>query len=489
VTSDEELRLSKATEEDSDKVPSTAFIDPNRSNLSAIRDLLTTVVDMVVKSLADATRRDVEPSWRSFKDFGAIPEHPLPLPEILDRVSFLLNQSRNLAHPGYMANMEPMPSTMAIVTSLVMAVTKNNMLGEEMSPFLTTVEPEVVEWFACQFGLGSGASGTLLAGGSLAILEALTIARNAKLGVFVDGIWNRPRRPLIFTSEVAHSSVQKAAMVMGLGTSAVIPVHADSNSRMDVSDLRQKVRKAIYSVRDEPFCVVTTAGTTITGNIDPLNDVAQVAQEFGLWLHTDASYGGSLIFSSRLAGRLKGIERSDSISWNLHKWFYASFASSLLMLRDRSHLESHFRIAAPYMPQRAGANLGEYSLQGSRQADVLTLILSLQHMGRSGFGALVESRLELAERLRGQFENGGQTEFSGEIDTNILCFRPKGEVRDSLVLALQHHLISEAQINLTAPSYRDRRWLKSVILNPYTTASDVDRLVHAFNAFCWSSRS
>jgi glutamate/tyrosine decarboxylase-like PLP-dependent enzyme len=161
------------------QLPPTAFIDPSGANANAIRDLLVSVAETVVGRFADAAQREVEPPLGSFTDFGAIPEVPFELPEIFDRLSFLLSQPRNLAHPGYMANMEPMPSTMALVTSLVMAATKNNMLGDEMSPFLTILEPGIVEWCASQFGLGKSAGGTLLAGGSLAILEALVIARNA----------------------------------------------------------------------------------------------------------------------------------------------------------------------------------------------------------------------------------------------------------------------------------------------------------------------
>src|SRR5207253_3717553 len=123
-----------------------------------------------------------------------------------------------------------------------MAASKNNMLAEEMAPFLTEIEPAVMRWFAGRFGLGSKSGGGMLACGTLANLQALLTARNAKLKDSRNGMWGRRNAPVILASESAHTSLQKAAMVMGLGMSGVIPVHADQHSRMDIEDLTQKIR-------------------------------------------------------------------------------------------------------------------------------------------------------------------------------------------------------------------------------------------------------
>ena len=370
---------------------------------------------------------------------------------------------------------------MSVSGALIMAATKNNMLADEMSPFLTSVEPDLVRWFTHQFGLGKQAGGGLLAGGTLTNLQALTTARNVKLGGQTRGIWDRKRAPVLFASEAAHTLLHKAAMVMGLGTSAVIAVWADQNSRMDVEDLRGKIEASLDSGQQEPFAIVATAGTTITGNIDPLADIASVAKEYGLWLHVDAIYGGALVFSSRYSPRLSGIEKSDSLTFNLHKWFYSGLTSSLWLFNDVSNLEHHFRIGAPYMSkgQRAG-NLGEYSLQGSQQADVIGLLLSLQHMGRTGFAELVDDRMSLAQTFRSMLDDSGLARFSGEMDTNVQCFRPKSATINDSMKEMQQYLAEKAEVCLTNPLYRREMWLKAVILNPYTGVSDLKRLVDAF---------
>lgn len=419
------------------------------------------------------------------EDFDVIPDEPLAVSEILERIAFLLRQPRCLAHPGYIGNMESMPTTMSIVGALIMAATKINMLAEEMSPFLSAIEPRVIRWFARQFGLGENAGGGLLAGGTLANLQALTVARNAKVGARVTGISNRSRAPVLFASEAAHSSLLKGAMIMGLGTSSVIAVRADANSRMDVGDLRNKIRASRNSGTQEPFCIVATAGTTITGNIDPLSEIAAVAKEFDLWLHTDAIYGGALALSTRNAFRIRGIGHSDSITLNLHKWLYSGLTSSLVIFADFTRLEEHFRIAAPYMTGDSGSrNLGEYSLQGSRQADIIGLLFSLQHLGRLGFSALIDGRMELAETLRSLLNATGAARFTGEMDTNIQCFRPRAESTSSGVAELQRALARDAGVCVTTPRYRGEAWLKTVILNPYTQASHLAELVNTFTAHC-----
>jgi len=382
--------------------------------------------------------------------------------------------------------MESMPTTMAIIGAVLMAATKNNMLAGEMSPFLTTVEPGVMRWFAAQFSLGPKSGGGMLAGGTLANIQALATARNVKVQSENSGIWGRSRQPVFFASEAAHSSLRKAAMVMGLGSSAVVAVRADGNSRMDAEHLRRKVRDSLNSGQ-EPIGVVATAGTTITGNIDPLADIGDIAEDNGLWFHVDAAYGGALAFSKIHRHRLRGIENADSVTFNLHKWAYLGLPASMLLFKDLENRDEHFRISAPYMsPDARSPNLGEFSLQGSRQADVIGLLLSLQHLGRAGYASLIDSRMELALHLRTKLEEDACVEFTGDMDTNIVCFRPRAagvEDADARAAKLQDQLLRDAGMCLTVPFYRGHKWLKADILNPVTDTTRVDFLAETVRRF------
>jgi glutamate/tyrosine decarboxylase-like PLP-dependent enzyme len=236
-----------------------------------------------------------------------------------------------------------------------------------------------------------------------------------------------------------------------------------------------------------PFCVVATAGTTVTGAIDPLAEIAALAREKGLWLHVDAAHGGALAFSARERHRLAGIEAAGSITFNPQKWLYVAKTCALLLVRDMGALEHDFRIPAPDMAEAGGfTNLGEISIQGTRHAEVLKLWLTLQHLGRRGHGGLVEQGVDLARHLADGVAARPWLTLATAPDTNLVCFRaapdrlaPEGQ--DDLNARLQRRLHDEDGIFLSLPIFRERRWLRAVLLNPHLDAAGLDRLLAALD--------
>lgn len=466
-------------------MPTTAFIRPDGENRDAIAALLHQVVDLLVETMAQAADRSPLPEPLILDDWVRLPESSIEVEQLLGEVRSQLHHSMNAAHPSYIGHMDSIPTTLSVIGDLLVAALNNNMLSVEMSPVFSRLETLVVQQIAQLFGLGTQANGVLVSGGSLANLQALIVARNVAFDAVEQGIPSG-KQPVFFVSEVAHTSFQKAAMVMGLGTKAAIPVATNQNSQIDIDDLTAKLDQANGQ---HPFAIVATAGTTVTGSIDPIAEMAQIAKRHQLWFHVDAAYGGAVMFSERHRHQLSGIELADSVTFNPQKWLYVSKTSAMVMFRQFDQLQQHFRVLAPYMHDHdQWPNLGELTIQGTRHPDILKLWLSLQHIGRQGYSAIIDHNYALTRLFTDLIKVRPLLALASEPQMNLICFRaePTGltvEQRDQWNHQLQQWLLRKGNTFLSLPTYRGERWLKAVLLNPFTTADDIEQLFAQIDAF------
>lgn len=456
-------------------LPPDAFPQPEGENRLLLESLGQQVLQLLLEEAGSAAGRSPLPSADLSQLDVAIPAQGTTLETLLDPLRRLIQQSMNPANPGYLAHMDPAANTASVLGETVAAFLNNNLLSVEMSPVLSRLEVQLLQYLAHQFGLPPGSGGLLTSGGTLANLQALAVARNRALPVQKTGLVHLPGRPLIFASAVAHTSLQKAAMLLGLGSEGVVPVPVDAHSRLQPEALEQLIQQA-QQEGDLPICVVATAGTTVTGSLDPLVECGAIARRYGLWFHVDASYGGAICFSPRYRDLLTGIEQADSITFNPQKWLCVAKTSAMLLLRDWSELERHFRVSAPYMNEAADLiNLGEVSVQGTRSADILKLWLTLQHFGQAGCAALVEQGFELAQYLQRAIAQRPWLELATPLQTNILCFRVRG-ADDGQQQQLQRQLLVDG-FALSLPRYQNQLWLKAVLVNPHTTTATLDHLI------------
>lgn len=480
-----------ATQTDRTVLPPNAFADPAGRNRAAVEATIDRVVQRVLGVLHAASARSPMPDG-TFLGGDLIPEEPVPEEALWEAMEGMLAGGMNPAHPGFMGHMDPMPALASVMGDFAAAAVNNNMLSREMAPVFSELEERLTGATARRFGLGEGAGGVLASGGTLANLHALAVARNAAFPeAATAGVGSLDAQPVLFASAAAHTSIQKAAMLLGLGTEAVVPVATDAHARMDPDALAEAIASAR---RQGPFAIVATAGTTTTGTIDPLPALADVARAEGCWLHVDAAYGGALVFSDTHRARLRGIERADSVTFNPQKWCYVAKTCAMALFRDRAQMAEVFRIAAPYMREQAAVNLGEIGVQGTRHADALKLWLTFQHLGRRGLARLIDASYRLTAHFVERVEERPFLEMASRPETNLVCFRgvPEGaspEVADRWNADLQAHLLREADAFLSLPRYRDRTWLRAVLLNPFTETTHVDRLFAHIDAFAESARA
>lgn len=481
-------------------LPTDAFIDPTGNNRAEIEALLHRVIALLLDEMTQAEGRSPLPEpieAEQFERWAQIPEQSVEAEVLLDWVRSHLQASMNAAHPGYIGHMDSIPTTFSVIGDLLVAALNNNMLSVEMSPVFSRLEPLVMRQLAALFGLGASAGGVMVSGGSLANLQALTVARNVAFDAVSRGIVGLDRQPVFFVSEVAHTSMQKAAMMMGLGADSAIALRTNANSQIEIDDFKDKLRQA-QQTGQQPFAVVATAGTTVTGSIDPIPQIAKIAHSHRLWLHVDAAYGGALAFCDDYRHLLSGIEQANSVTFNPQKWLYVTKTCATVLFKDFSLLKKYFRIAAPYMGEdNEWPNLGELTVQGTRHPDILKLWLSLQHVGKAGYAEIVRHNYDLTAQFISAVKSRPFLELASEPQMNLICFRlaPKAlepNSWDSLNSQLQRYLLNSDRANkdtcanpvfLSLPNYRGSKWLKAVLLNPYTRADTIDNLFKAIDLF------
>ncbi|MGB3297657.1 MAG: aminotransferase class V-fold PLP-dependent enzyme [Phormidesmis sp.] len=480
-------------------LPNTAFIDPTGANRAEVETLLHKAVTLLVAELSTAEKRSPLPdplSTDTLKQWAAIPEKSVAAAVLLAQVRSQIHHAMNAAHPGYIGHMDSIPTTMSVIGDLLVAALNNNMLSVEMSPVFSRLEPLVMQQLAAKFGLGENSGGVMVSGGSLANLQALTVARNLHFNALEKGVVNLKRQPIFFVSAAAHTSMQKAAMMMGLGSQAAIAICTNANAQLDIEDLKDKLAAA-KQANQQPFAIVATAGTTVTGNVDPIEEVGAIARTHGLWFHVDAAYGGALIFSPEHRHLLKGTHQADSVTFNPQKWLYVTKTCATVLFKNFGLLKQHFCISAPYMGDDAQwANLGELTVQGTRHPDILKLWLSLQHIGTAGYAEIIRHNYALAAQFVSEIRSRPWLQLASEPQMNLVCFRlaPQGSKSDrlnNLNQQLQQYLRSPANqptdqslaVFLSLPIYQGQRWLKAVLLNPYTSSNTVSHLFARIDAF------
>jgi glutamate/tyrosine decarboxylase-like PLP-dependent enzyme len=254
----------------------------------------------------------------------------------------------------------------------------------------------------------------------------------------------------------------------------------------------ERVEEAIVTARREhmnPFCLIGVAGTTITGTIEPIAEMAAIARRHGMWFHVDAAYGGSLVLSDRLRAKMRGCEGADSITWNPQKWLYVPKTCASILFRDGRVLEETIRERFVYgLGNGDGThpNLGEFTIQGTRRVDVLKLWLTLEHFGIRYLQELIEEHIERARWLAGRIRETPGLDLVSEPDLGIVCFRAipegidpvrDGERLDAIQSAVQREVARRGHGWLSLPVYRGRRVLRAVILHPRADRVVLERLL------------
>jgi aromatic-L-amino-acid/L-tryptophan decarboxylase len=317
------------------------------------------------------------------------PENGRPLAELLQVLDRAAGVGLNPSTPGYLAFIPGSGLVSAALAGLIGDVLNRYTGLAFPAPALVALEADLLRWLAGLFDLPATAGGLFTSGGSLATFSALVAAR-------CDRLPEDFLRGTLYVTDQAHLSVIKAARLAGFPASAVRVVPDDGAQRMDVAALRALVERD-----PQPFCVVANAGTTNTGAIDPLDEIADVCADHHLWLHVDGAYGAAFQLTARGRDRLRGIQRADSITLDPHKGFFLPFGTGCLLVRDPATLRAaHSGDDAHYLQDIDAADLPDFADLGpelTRPFRGLPLWLPLHLHGVAAFRDALDEKLDLAQ--------------------------------------------------------------------------------------------
>ena len=430
---------------------------------------------------------DAEAVRAALRAERGMPEKGMEPKELVaEAAELVLRHSLFNGHPGFMGFITSSPAPIGVLGDMLAATANPNVGGWVLSPVATEMELQTIRWIAELLGYPSDCGGLLVSGGNMANFVGFLAARKAKAtwdirkeGAGAPGA----HRMRAYASAETHTWLQKAGDLFGLGGDAVRWIETDAEQRIDLKKLEAAIAKDRKD-GDLPFFVAGSAGTVSTGALDPLRDLADLAQREDMWFHVDGAYGAAVAMLPEAHPDFRAIGRADSVAFDPHKWLYAPLEAGCALVRTPQHLIDTFSYRPPYYPiDFERTNFYEYGPQNSRGFRALKVWLGLRQAGREGYTQMMRDDIALAKRL---FERCHETEEieARTYNLSIATFRfvpsglseEEGTYLDDLNRKILERLNAEGKVFVSNAVIEGRFYLRACVVNFRTTESVVDTL-------------
>ena len=357
--------------------------------------------------------------------------------------------------------------------------------GSKLAPMVNCIEQEVLHWLCEQVGFTKNPGGVFVSGGSMANITALTAARDCKLND------ENLHLGVAYVSEQTHSSVAKGLRIIGIPNSRIRKVATNSAFQMDMDMLKEMIAKDKENGLI-PFVVIGTAGTTNTGSIDPLEEIAKVCSDNQMWFHIDRAYGASVLLSPKYKHLLKGTELADSISWDAHKWLFQTYGCAMVLVKDIKHLFNSFHVNPEYLKDVEGdmehINTWDIGMELTRPARGLKLWLTLQVLGTRLIGSAIEHGFQLAEWAQEALEELDNWEIVSKAQLAMINFRYKtddltDEQADLLNEKVSEKIVESGYAAIFTTVLNGKKVLRICALHPETTRDDMRTTIQLLDTY------
>lgn len=433
--------------------------------------------------VAKGSRKDMDKMFAE-----EAPEHPMDATEVLQFVmDNVMSNSNIVSHPKSYSFV-PGPSNYVSTIADTLATGFNIFSGGWVaSPAAAELEIVTINWLLKLFNFPAKRGGGLFtSGGSMANLTAIVTARRIKCG---DDYSNA----IIYLSDQAHSSNIKAIRILGFKKEQIRLIPTDSEFKMSLNKLKNAIAKDSLEGL-QPFLVIASSGTTNTGTVDPLPELAKICKNENLWFHIDGAYGGAAILAKNGKQLLKGIDKADSLTVDPHKWFFQPYEMGCLLVRNSSWLKDTFTETPEYLRDVEGneseINFYDHGVQLTRRFRALKLYMSVKTFGMSAFRKAIDYNLKLAEKTESLLRKSAQWEVISPATLAIINFRYNPidknfseKELDQLNQKISEKVMDSREALLVTTILQDQVVLRMCLINPRTTLQDVKETIDLCEEF------
>lgn len=421
-----------------------------------------------------------------------LPQKPTELPEdfksIMDDFEKLIIPGiTHWNHPRFFAYFSITGSMPGIIGELLSSTLNVNAMLWKTSPAATELEEVVLDWLRQMLGLPPEFEGIINDTASVSSLCAIAAAReNARLEIREKGMAGRTDLPPIcmYTSEESHSSIEKAAITLGIGQNWIRKIQTDENFCMNAENLQTQITRDISSGY-KPICVVATIGTTSTTSVDPVKKIVDICQQYNIWLHIDAAYGGVGAFLPELNDYFKGWEQADSIVVNPHKWLFTPIDCSTLYCRKSDILKQAFSLVPEYLKTTESdsvKNYMDYGISLGRRFRALKLWIIIRSLGTTQIKQIIQQHISYAQKLSQMIEKHPDFELLAPVPFSTLVFRfmpqtDRNQLKTDKINKKNSQLLEKinatGKVFLSHTKLRDKYGIRFAIGNLKTTWDDI----------------
>ncbi|MDJ1497678.1 aminotransferase class V-fold PLP-dependent enzyme [Cytophagaceae bacterium DM2B3-1] len=412
-------------------------------------------------------------------------QEPIELATLTTQVSNLLKEGNlHVPHPGYFGLYNPATTQASIIADALVALYNPQLAVHSHSPAANAIEKHVLDFMAQHIGYSGDYYSCFTSGGSEANHMGLLAALAHQYPAYVEeGVWALEKQPVVYISEAGHNSFDKVVKNIGLGSKTLRKIPLDKSLKISLFHLEEQIQKDILAGYD-PAVLIGTAGTTGSGTIDPLPQLAKLAEKYDLWFHVDAAWAGAAVLSEKLKSYLNGIEQADSITIDAHKWLSTSMGAGMFFTKHSTAVQTAFNIPAAYMPSHLQTEPYATSLQWSRRFIGLKLFMVLAEKGQNAIATQMEYQCQLAEYMKEKLMASGWL-IINDSPVAVLNFTHPSILSGSISTdKMQKQVEQEGNFWLsTIPIAEYGKVLRAGVTSLHTREEHIDQLMDRLNQF------